>query len=120
MFYRNVYPVSPESYEQIVEVTVGNDAVTQQLSKFYAPHQNWNVYEQNVEGPKNSNGPGSLQIVRIIKVQESGGSSQDEPERVQDVLMPEVRELETGSVEKIIAAARICGLACSVGTAQGY
>src|SRR5467141_3428639 len=112
--------IAPESYDQIVEVTVSYYTVSQGSPYPNSSDQKGAVDKQKVERPENTNRLHSLKPVCLGKSENSGPSSQDETERIDEVLMSQIRELVTRLVEKIVRPPDVSRLSCSVSTTEGY
>src|SRR5713226_8576492 len=112
--------IAPESYDQIVKVTVSYYTVSQGSPYPDSSDQKRAVDKQKVERPENTDRLHSLKLVCLGKSENSGPSSQDETERIDEVLMSQIRELVSRMVEKIVCPPGVSRLSCSVSTAEGY
>ena len=111
--------VPPKANEQVVEVSVGDNAVSEGSAQSDSSDEDGNVYEEDVERPEKPYGLGSLQISWISESEDPRDSSEDETEGVYDVLVSEIGKLQSGFVEKIVTSSSIRGLTRSVCAAEG-
>lgn len=117
-FLRYAHLVVSEGYHEIVNVPVAHRTVSEQAAKSYSSDEYWTVDVEQIEGPKYS---GRLQPFQFFRagMQHSGCAPDDEPERVEKVLVTQVGKSVAGLVEKIVAFSGIGRLSGPVCAAQG-